>query len=66
MAQSKRNAMDRSEQESEEITAMLRDWSNGKEEAFDSLLPSVYDELRRQAARFLRRERIGHTLQTTA
>jgi RNA polymerase sigma factor (TIGR02999 family) len=45
---------------------MLRDWSEGKQEALDDLLPYVYDELRRQASRFLRRERIGHTLQTTA
>ena len=45
---------------------MLRDWSGGKQEALDELLPCVYDELRRQASRFLRRERIGHTLQTTA
>ena len=45
---------------------MLRDWSSGKKEALDALLPLVYDELHRQAARYLRRERIGHTLQTTA
>ncbi len=45
---------------------MLRRWSAGKPEALDSLLPLVYDELHRQAARFLRRERAGHTLQTTA
>ncbi|HET6890448.1 MAG TPA: sigma-70 family RNA polymerase sigma factor, partial [Pyrinomonadaceae bacterium] len=35
-------------------------------EALDKLLPVVYDELRKQAARYLRRERAGHTLQTTA
>ena len=58
--------MDQSEQKSKEITEMLQDWSDGKEEVLDALLPLVYDELRRQAARFLRRERIGHTLQTTA
>ncbi len=45
---------------------MLREWSDGKAEALDNLLPLVYDELHRQAARFLRRERQGHTLQTTA
>ncbi len=45
---------------------MLHDWSDGKQEALDELLPCVYNELRRQASRFLRRERIGHTLQTTA
>jgi RNA polymerase sigma factor (TIGR02999 family) len=45
---------------------MLKEWSGGKREALDALLPIVYAELRRQAARFLQRERIGHTLQTTA
>ncbi|HEX5602536.1 MAG TPA: sigma-70 family RNA polymerase sigma factor [Pyrinomonadaceae bacterium] len=37
-----------------------------EKEALDELMPIVYDELRRQAARYLRRERAGHTLQTTA
>ncbi len=45
---------------------MLREWSGGKPEALDNLLPLVYTELHRQAASFLRRERAGHTLQTTA
>ena len=45
---------------------MLREWSGGKHEVLDDLLPVVYDELHRQAARFLRKERPGHTLQTTA
>ena len=46
---------------------MLREWSSsGKQEALDKLMPLVYDELHRQAARFLRKERQGHTLQTTA
>ena len=45
---------------------MLREWSDGKQEALDDLLPLVYDELHRQAARFLRKERPGHTFQTTA
>lgn len=35
-------------------------------ETLDKLMPVVYDELRRQAARYLRREHAGHTLQTTA
>lgn len=58
--------MEKSAEKSVQITEMLRDWSGGKQSAVDALLPLVYDELRRQAARFLRRERIGHTLQTTA
>jgi RNA polymerase sigma-70 factor (ECF subfamily) len=50
----------------EAITQMLRNWSEGDRESLDQLLPLVYDELHRQAARYLRRERPGHTLQTTA
>jgi RNA polymerase sigma factor (TIGR02999 family) len=48
------------------ITQMLREWSDGKAEALENLLPLVYAELHRQAASFLRKERPGHTLQTTA
>jgi RNA polymerase sigma-70 factor (ECF subfamily) len=48
-----------------DITRMLLDWSNGDRQALDRLLPAVYTELRRQAARHLRRESPGHTLQTT-
>jgi RNA polymerase sigma factor (TIGR02999 family) len=48
------------------VTEMLRDWRNGDQEALGKLIPVVYDELRHQAARYLRRERPGHTLQTTA
>ncbi len=49
------------------ITEQLRDWSGGKAgEASDAVLNRVYDELHRQAHRYLRRERPGHTLQTTA
>lgn len=49
-----------------DVTRMLRDWRDGDQGALDKLIPVVYDELRRQAARYLRRERPGHTLQTTA
>ena len=48
------------------VTQLLNDWSEGDKEALDKLIPLVYDELRRQAARYLRRERAGHSLQTTA
>ena len=51
---------------SQNITRMLKDWSDGSHEALDRLLPYVYDELHRQASRYLRRERADHTLQTTA
>ena len=49
-----------------EISQLLRSWSDGNSDAFEELLPLVYDELHRQAHRYLRRERKGHTLQTTA
>ncbi len=58
--------MKQPEREASEITQLLREWSDGKPEALDNLLPLVYDELHRQAARYLRKERPGHTLQTTA
>jgi RNA polymerase sigma factor (TIGR02999 family) len=45
---------------------MLRDWRSGKQEALGQLMPVVYDELRRLAAYYLRRERKEHTLQPTA
>jgi RNA polymerase sigma factor (TIGR02999 family) len=45
---------------------MLRQWSDGNQEVLVDLLPLVYDELHRQAARYLRRERENHTLQATA
>ena len=48
------------------ITQMLREWSGGNHEVLEDLMPLVYDELHRQAARFLSRERPDHTIQTTA
>ena len=48
------------------ITEILRQWSSGKQEALDELMPLVYAELHRQAVRYLRRERTDHTLQATA
>ncbi|MBV9612880.1 MAG: RNA polymerase subunit sigma-70 [Acidobacteriaceae bacterium] len=47
-------------------TSILRRWNDGDPEAFDQLVPVVYKELRRLAHYHLRREREGHTLQTTA
>jgi RNA polymerase sigma factor (TIGR02999 family) len=49
-----------------EITGLLLSWSGGDRTALDRLIPLVYRELRRLAAAYLRRERTGHTLQTTA
>ena len=52
---------------SKQITGLLCAWSDERSEAaLDTLVPLVYDELHRQAHCFLRRERAGHTLQTTA
>ena len=59
--------MENPAENSQNITRMLKDWSvGGSREALDQLLPYVYDELHRQASRYLRRERSDHTLQTTA
>ena len=49
-----------------DVTGLLDDWSRGDRGALDRLLPVVYTELRRIAARQLRHERAGHTLQPTA
>jgi RNA polymerase sigma factor (TIGR02999 family) len=49
-----------------ELTALLRAWSRGDLHARDELLPLVYQDLRRRAAAYLRRERAEHTLQPTA
>jgi RNA polymerase sigma factor (TIGR02999 family) len=50
-----------------EITERLRDLSdNRRDDASDALLKLVYAELHRQAHRYLQKERVGHTLQTTA
>lgn len=55
------------ERQTSEMTQKLRDWSNEKNDATsDALISLVYDELRRQAHRYLGRERAGHSLQTTA
>lgn len=48
------------------ITQLLVAWNGGDKAALDQLIPIVYEELRRQASRYLRQERPGHTLQTTA
>lgn len=49
-----------------EVTQLLLDWGNGDKAALDKLVPVVYQELRRLAAYYMRRERPGHTLQTSA
>ena len=49
-----------------EVTVLLKAWSGGDRAALDRLTPIVYDELRRMARRYMRNERAGNTLQTTA
>lgn len=49
-----------------DLTMLLRAWTAGDGEAGDKLLALVYQELRRQAARYLARERGDHTLRPTA
>jgi RNA polymerase sigma factor (TIGR02999 family) len=53
-------------QSPESVTALLQAWNAGDEEAGRQLIPLVYSELRRRARGYLRRERLGHTLQPTA
>jgi RNA polymerase sigma-70 factor, ECF subfamily len=49
-----------------DISNLLRAWSGGDQNALEMLTPVVYGELRRLARRYMRRERPGHSLQTTA
>ncbi len=50
----------------ETVTQLLLAWSDGDATALDRLLPYVETELRRLASRHMKRESVGHTLQTTA
>src|SRR5664280_2165751 len=47
-----------------DISTLLRAWSDGDPSALERLTPIVYDELRRLARRYMKRERPGHSLQT--
>jgi RNA polymerase sigma factor (TIGR02999 family) len=51
---------------SADVTGLLKAWSGGDRAALDRLTPVVYEELRRMARRYMRNERPGNTLQTTA
>ena len=48
------------------VTQLLQEWRGGNQQALDQLMPFVYDELRRIAAHYMKRERPQHTLQPTA
>jgi RNA polymerase sigma factor (TIGR02999 family) len=52
--------------ESADVTGLLISWSQGDRSALDRLMPQLYEELRRMAQHHMKRERSGHTLQTTA
>src|SRR5258708_17728744 len=49
-----------------QVSELLDAWSHGDQSALDKLMPLVYDELRRLAHQHMRREKPGHTLQTSA
>jgi RNA polymerase sigma-70 factor (ECF subfamily) len=55
-----------SETKSQEVTELLRKWSDGDAAALEQLTPVIYSELYRIAKRYMRRERENHTLQTSA
>ena len=50
----------------ENVTGLLIEWSNGDQTAYERLVPMVYAELHRLAHHYMNRERVDHTLQTTA
>src|ERR1700719_3807262 len=58
--------MQKAEQQGDDVSALLRAWSEGDRKALERLTPIVYDELHRLARRYMKRERPGHSLQTTA
>lgn len=49
-----------------QITELLVNWANGDQSALDTLMPVVYAELHRLAHHYMKRERPGHTIQTSA
>lgn len=49
-----------------EVTQLLNAWRDGDQEALNRLIPLIHDELHRLAHIYMVRERVGHTLQTTA
>jgi RNA polymerase sigma factor (TIGR02999 family) len=51
---------------SDDITGWLARWQDGDETALEKLVPLIYQELHRLASRYMRSERSGHLLQTTA
>ena len=52
--------------DSDNVTRLLLDWGDGNQQVLEALVPLIYKELRNLAHNFMYRERLGHTLQTTA
>ena len=50
----------------DDVSKLLRAWSHGDQGALEKLTPIVYHELHHLAGRYMKRERAGHSLQTTA
>jgi hypothetical protein len=50
-------------EESTSVTHLLKPWSGGDQEALEELTPKVYLELRRMAAKYMRNERAGNSMQ---
>lgn len=50
----------------DDLSQLLRDWNGGDPQTLERLIPIVYAELRRRAHHYMRGERPGHTIQTTA
>src|ERR1051326_5393610 len=50
----------------DDVSELLRAWSDGDQDALDKLTPIVYTELHRLASRYMKGERSGQSLQTTA
>jgi RNA polymerase sigma factor (TIGR02999 family) len=49
-----------------QVTELLKQWTAGRQDALDQLIPRIYSELRKLASSYLRRERADHSLQPTA
>jgi RNA polymerase sigma-70 factor (ECF subfamily) len=49
-----------------DVSKLFRAWSQGNQRALEKLTPIVYNELNHLASRYMKRERAGHSLQTTA
>jgi RNA polymerase sigma-70 factor, ECF subfamily len=49
-----------------DVSELLQAWSGGDRGALERLTPMIYQELHRLASRYMKRERVGHSLQTTA